>query len=143
GLGFANTGRPNLMSGQPIWIRNNSVPGGQQLNPNAFRAPVAGVNGTLGRNILTGPGLFQIDASLRRQFRLIGRSSLETSISAFNLLNHASFSNPVAYLGSPLFGQPVSMQDLMMGSGNPTNGLTPLFQSGGPRTVEVGLKISF
>jgi hypothetical protein len=59
------------------------------------------------------------------------------------LLNHASFSNPVGYLGSPLFGQPVSMQNLMMGSGNPTNGLAPVFQSGGPRTVEFGLKISF
>jgi hypothetical protein len=143
GLGFANTGRPNLMPGKPIWIQNNSVPGGQELNPNAFQAPLTGVNGTLGRNILTGPGLFQIDASLRRQFRLFGGSSLETSISAFNLPNRASFSNPVGYLGSPLFGQPVSMQNLMMGSGNPTNGLAPIFQSGGPRTVEVGLKISF
>ena len=143
GLGFANTGRPNLVSGQPIWIQNNSVPRGQELNPNAFRAPVTGFNGTLGRNILTGPGLFQIDASLRRQFRLFGGSSLETSVSAFNLLNHASFSNPVGYLGSSLFGQPVSMQNLMMGSGNPTNGLTPLFQSGGPRTMEISLKISF
>jgi hypothetical protein len=35
------------------------------------------------------------------------------------------------------------MQHLMMGSGNPTNGLTPIFQSGGPRTIEIGLKISF
>jgi len=143
GLGFANTGRPNVVPGQPIWIQNNSVPGGQELNSNAFEAPATGLNGTLGRNILTGPRLFQIDASVRRQFRLFGGSSLETSVSAFNLLDHASFSNPVDYLGSPLFGQPVSMQNLMMGSGNPTNGLTPIFQSGGPRTIEIGLKISF
>lgn len=132
-----------LVPGQPIWIASNSVPGGQELNPNAFQAATTGLNGTLGRNILTGPGLFQIDASLRRQFRLFGRSSLETSVSAFNLLNHASFANPVGYLESPLFGQPVSMQNLMMGSGNPTNGLAPIFQPGGPRTVEVYLKITF
>lgn len=143
GLGFANTGRPNLLPGQPIWIRNNSALGGQKLNSNAFEAPATGLNGMLGRNILTGPGLFQIDASLRRQFRLFGRSSIEASVSTFNLLDQASFSNPVGYLGSPLFGQPVSMQNLMMGSGNPTNGLAPIFQSGGPRTVEIGLKISF
>jgi Carboxypeptidase regulatory-like domain len=142
GLGFANTGRPNLVPGQPIWIGNNSVPGGQELNAKAFEAS-AGLNGNLGRNILRGPGLFQIDASLRRQFRLFGRSSLGTSVTAFNLLNHASFANPVGYLGSPLFGQPVSMQNLMMGSGNPTNGLAPVFQPGGPRTVEAGIKISF
>ena len=142
-MGFANTGRPNLVPGQPVWIRNNSVPDGQELNPNAFQVPATGVNGTLGRNILTGPGLFQIDASLQRQFRIFGGTSLETSVNAFNLLNHAGFANPVGYLGSPLFGEPVSMQSLMMGSGNPTNGLAPLFQSGGPRTVEIGLKITF
>lgn len=143
GLGFANTGRPNLVPGQPIWIESNSIPGGRELNPSGFEAAGRGLNGTLGRNILTGPGLFQIDTSLRRQFRLLGRSSLETSVSAFNLLNHASFANPVSYLGSPLFGQPVSMQNLMMGSGNPTNGLAPIFQSGGPRTVEFNFKITF
>jgi hypothetical protein len=143
GLGFANTGRPNLVPGQPIWIENNSVPGDSELNPTAFEAAATGLNGTLGRNILRGPGLFQIDASLRRQFRLFDQISLETSISAFNLLNYANFANSVGYLGSPLFGQAASMQNLMMGSGNPTNGLAPIFQSGGPRTVEVGFKITF
>ncbi|MGA8028835.1 MAG: hypothetical protein WB992_16960 [Bryobacteraceae bacterium] len=143
GLGFANTGRPDLIFGVPIWIENSSVPGGRELNPAAFAATSELTNGALGRNILTGPGLFQIDASLRRQFRLFGAASLETSITAFNVLNHAGFSNPVGYLGSALFGQPASMQNLMLGSGTPTNGLTPIFQSGGPRTVEMNFKFSF
>jgi hypothetical protein len=143
GLAFANTARPNLVSSQAIWIQNKSAPWGKVLNSNAFQLPETGVNGNLGRNILRGAGLFQIDASLRRQFRVRGRSSIETAVSAFNLLNHAGFSKPTGYLGSPLFGQPVSMQNLMMGSGNPTNGLTPVFQSGGPRTVEIGVKFTF
>jgi hypothetical protein len=139
GLGFANTGRPDLAAGQPLWIRGSGL-----LNPNAFQAPAPGAaNGTLGRNVLNGPGLFQVDASLRRQFRLFEGASLEASVSAFNLFNRASFSNPEGYLGSPLFGQPLSMQSLMMGSGSPTNGLAPIFQAGGPRTVEIGFKISF
>lgn len=143
GLGFANTGRPDLVYGVPIWVNNSSAPGGRELNPAAF-IPVSGItNGTLGRNILTGPGLLQIDASLRRQFRLFERASLETSINAYNLFNQADFSNPVGYLGSALFGQSISMQSLMLGSGTPTNGITPIFQSGGPRTVEFMLKFSF
>ncbi|MGH9622436.1 MAG: hypothetical protein ACRD45_22360, partial [Bryobacteraceae bacterium] len=143
GLGFANTGRPNLVPGVPVWLRNNSVPGGRELNPAAF-APTSGLtNGTLGRNVLTGPGLFQIDASLRRQFRLFRGSSLDISLNAFNLLNQANFSNPIGYLGSAFFGRPASMQNLMLGSGSPTTGLTPIFQSGGPRTVEVQIKIGF
>lgn len=92
--------------------------------------------------MLTGSGLFQIDANLRRQFRIYRESSLELNLTAFNVLNHANFSNPVSYLGGALFGQPTSMQDLMLGSGSPTNGITPIFQSGGPRTVELNLKFS-
>jgi hypothetical protein len=112
------------------------------LNPAAFQTPAAGSNGTLGRNVLTGPGLLQLDASLRRQ-RLYRGSSVEAIASAFNLPNHPAFSNPVGYLGSALFGQSNSMTNLMLGSGSPTTGLMPLFQSGGPRTIELSLRFSF
>jgi hypothetical protein len=142
GLGFANSNRPNLAPGMPLWINNSSVPGGRQLNPQAFTTP-SGERGNLGRNVLTGPGLFQIDASLRRQFRLTDSVTLECSASAFNVFNQASFANPIGYLGSPLFGRPTSMQNLMLGSGTPNGGLTPLFQPGGPRTAEFGVKVSF
>ncbi len=143
GLGFANSGRPNLVPGVPLWIQNSAIPGGRQLNPAAFQSSAGAMNGTLGRNVLTGPGLFQVDASLRKQFRLRGASLLEVNASAFNLFNHANFSNPVGYLGSALFGQPISMQSLMLGSGGPNSGLTPIFQAGGPRTVELSVKFSF
>ena len=143
GLGFANSGRPDLLPGVPLWIRNAAVPGGRELNPAAFRAVANGTNGTLGRNVLTGSGLFQVDASVRRQFRLYRASAFEVSVSAFNVFNRASFSNPIGYLQNSLFGQPVSMQNLMLGSGTPNAGLTPLFQAGGPRTVEAGVKFSF
>ncbi len=143
GLGFDNTGRPNLVNGVPLWIANGAAPGGRELNPAAFEVPADGTAGSLGRNVLTGSGLFQIDASLRRQFRLYRGSSLEASVSAFNVLNHPAFSNPTNYLASPLFGQSTSMKNLMLGSGSPTTGLTPIFQSGGPRTVELSVKISF
>jgi hypothetical protein len=84
-----------------------------------------------------------MDASLRRQFRIYRALSMETTFSAFNLLNHAYFANPVSYLGSALFGQSTSSANLMLGLGSPTTGLTPLFQSGGPRTIEVGLRFTF
>jgi hypothetical protein len=142
GLGFDNSARADLVPEVPIWISNSALPGGRELNP-AFAVPVSGQNGTLGRDVLTGPGLFQVDASLRRQFRLFHSISAEASVSAFNLLNHPSFSNPVSYLGSALFGQSTSTANLMLGSGSPTTGLTPLYQAGGPRTVELGLHFTF
>ena len=143
GFGFDNSGRANLAAGEPLWIQNAAAPGGREINPAAFQIPTSDQNGSLGRNVLSGPGLFQTDASVRRQFRLYRGSSVETAISAFNLLNHPAFSNPVSYLGSALFGQSTSTTNLMLGSGSPTTGLTPLFQAGGPRTIELSLRFSF
>jgi hypothetical protein len=136
GLGFDNSGRADLVPGVPVWI-------GNQLNPAAFAFPTSGQNGTLGRNVLTGDGLFQMDLSVRRQFRVFGPVSMDLSMSAFNALNHPAFSSPVSYLGSALFGQSTSTANLMLGSGSPTTGLTPLYQAGGPRTVELGVRFSF
>jgi hypothetical protein len=119
GLGFANSGRPNPVPGVPIWIQNNSVPGGRELNSAAFTPALVLANGALGRNVLTGPGLFQIDASLRRQFKVFRMSSLEMSANAFNLLNRASFANPAGYLGSALF-RPIHLDaELDAGFGKP------------------------
>ncbi len=143
GLGFENRERANLVPGQPIWTGDGSVPGGRELNPAAFQVPAMGEQGTLGRNVLTGAGFFQIDASLRRQLRLYRGIRAEAFVSAFNVLNHPAFANPVSYLGSLLFGQPTSMMNLMLGSGSPTTGLTPLFQAGGPRTIELSVRFSF
>ena len=143
GLGFDNTDHANLLPGQPIWISGSSFPGGRALNPAAFQLPTAEAVGNLGRNAITGLGLFQIDTSLRRQIRLYRGTSVEAVVSAFNLLNQPSFANPVSYLGSGLFGQSTSMTSLMLGTGSPTTGLTPLFQAGGPRTVELSLRFSF
>jgi hypothetical protein len=58
----------------------------------------------------------------------------------FNFLNHPAFAGPVAFLSSPLFGQPVSMQNLMPGSGTPNTGLPPLFQTGGSRSAELRIR---
>jgi len=99
GLGFDNSGRADLVRDVPIWISNSALPGGRELNPAAFAFPASGQNGTLGRNVLTGAGLFQIDLSLRRQFQLFHALSMETSLSAFNALNHPEFSSPVKLSG--------------------------------------------
>ncbi len=143
GLGFENAERPNLVTGIPLWISDAFDPGGRALNPSAFAPTSDGTQGSLGRNTLYGSPLFQADLSLRRRFHLYGPISLEATISSFNVLNHPAFANPVQYLLSPWFGRPTSMANLMLGAGSPSSGLTPLFQSGGPRTFETGLRFTF
>lgn len=143
GQSFYNVGHPDRMSGMPVWISDSTVGGGRRLNPAAFAAPPSTRQGTLGRNAITGNGLTQWDASLRREFPIYRRVSLETVVTLFNVLNHPAFSDPVPYLSSPFFGRPVSMQNLMLGSGTPNTGLPALFQSGGARSAELSFRLMF
>jgi hypothetical protein len=50
--------------------------------------------GSSGRNVLDGPGLFNIDLSLSRRFRFGERQAVQFRWETFNLLNHANFNLP-------------------------------------------------
>ena len=143
GLSFANVFRPDLVPGQTLWVTDHSAPGGRWLNPSAFRPAADFVQGNLGRNVITGFGMDQIDLALQRDFALLERRSLQFRIEAFNALNHPSFADPTRFLSSPLFGEPASMLNMMMGTGSPGSGLTPMFQAGGARSVQVMLRFRF
>jgi hypothetical protein len=143
GLSFANVFRPDVIPGQNIWVNDSSVPGGRRLNAQAFQSTPDLVQGNLGRNAIAGFGMYQIDLALRRDFRLADKRSMQFRIEAFNALNHPSFADPLRFLSSPLFGQSVSMLNMMLGTGSPGSGLTPIFQNGGARSVQVVLRFQF
>lgn len=143
GVSPGNLGRPDLVPGVPVWLKDGSAPGGRRLNPGAFQVPSQTQQGSLGRNAISGRGVLQFDASARREFRFSGRWSLDLSVSIFNVANRPAFADPVRYLASPLFGRSTSMQNLMFGGGTPNSGLTPLFQAGGPRSAELELRLKF
>jgi hypothetical protein len=143
GQGFDNVGRPNRVPGVPVWISDSSAPGRRRLNPAAFTLPATGLQGNLGRNVIGGNGLFQLDASLRRAFSLIHGISAEVGLNIFNVPNHPAFADPVPFLSSPWFGRSTSTQNLMLGTGSPNTGLPPLFQTGGARSAEFSFRVSF
>lgn len=75
------------------------------LDPCAFSLPPAGTLGSLGRNILTGPGLTNLDFSLVKNtpLRKLGESgALEFRAEFFNILNHPNF--PFADTVRQIFG---------------------------------------
>ncbi|MBZ5593961.1 MAG: TonB-dependent receptor [Acidobacteriia bacterium] len=143
GLSFANFSRPDLVGGQPVWVTDRSAPGGRRLNTGAFQPAPDLVQGNLGRNAVTGFGMCQIDLALRRDFPIGERRSLQFRIEAFNALNHPDYADPIRFLSSPLFGQSPSMLNMMLGTGSPGSGLTPVFQNGGARSVQVMLRFRF
>jgi hypothetical protein len=84
--GIVGVVRPDL-TGEPV----NRPTDGRRLNPSAYRAPAAGRWGAAGRNSITGPPQFNLDASLGRGFRLNDRFNLEFRLDATNVLNHVTF----------------------------------------------------
>jgi len=133
--------RPDLRPGVPIYLSTPSAPGGWVLNPNAFVLPSTPRQGSLGRNSIHGFGFTQMDTSLARRFRLHESLWLQFRVDAFNVLNHPNFADPIANFDSPLFGKSTSMLNNALGSA--VGGFNPLFQQGGPRSLQLSLKLQF
>jgi len=141
--GASSVQRPNLVSGAPLWIADPNVAGGKRINKAAFTIPTGPVQGNLGRNALNGFGATQVDLTLRRQFKLRERLSLQARADLFNIFNHPNFGPPINYLSSPLFGQSTQMLGASLGSGGQSGGLNPLYQIGGPRSAQLAIKLQF
>ncbi len=133
--------RPNY-NGNPVWIPNPNVPGGQQLNIAAFDIVTGFAQGNLGRNVLRGFGAQQLDLGVRRAIPITERVVLNISAQAFNVFNHPNFANPSplegANLASPNFGVVTEM--LNQSFGGPVNSL---FRTGGPRSIEISVRLRF
>jgi hypothetical protein len=143
GIALADAFRPDRILGQPIWIDDSSAPGGRRLNRAAFQAAPDGSQGTLGRNSIAGFAMGQVDLALRREFRFRDRKVFQVRLEGFNVLNQANFADPVKFLSSAVFGQSTSMLNLMLGTGSPGSGLSPILQSGGPRSLQATVRFRF
>jgi hypothetical protein len=119
------------------------------LNFNAFLPNLGPNQGDLPRNFIRGFGNWQADLAVSRQFHLTERFGLQFRSEFFNLFNHANFANFDNNLrdGANLFG--VSRATLNMGRntsalfGLLNSGLNSLYQAGGPRSIQLALKLQF
>jgi hypothetical protein len=134
--------RPDLVRGVPEWIQDPSVAGGRRINPVALVVPFSPLQGDLGRNAFRGFNLVQTDLSVRRTFGVTDKASLTFRADLFNALNHPNFANPISFIGSGLFGMSTaSVANSEVGGG--AFGLNSVFNIGGPRAVQVSLKLQF
>jgi hypothetical protein len=135
--------RPDLVPGVPLYLKDSSFPGGRAINRQAFTVPQTARQGTLGRNALRGFPLRQLDLALRRRFALTERMNLQFRMDVFNLLNRPNFGDPVGDLNSGLFGRSTAMFGRSLGSNIGSVGLNSAYQAGGPRTIQISLKLQF
>ena len=82
---------------------------------------------------------------LRRQFRFTEKVALQARSDFFNILNHPNFDSPVNHFSAPSttpFGYATQMLNNYL-SGGLNGGLNPLYQIGGPRSIQLALKLQF
>ena len=96
GTGFTGSLRPQA-TGVPV----NTTVGGRYLNPAAYSAPLPGQWGNAGRNSITGPSQFSLNASLGRSF-----DRLDVRFDSTNALNHVTYPSWVTTISSAQFGLP-------------------------------------
>jgi len=135
--------RPNEVPGVPLELHDSQYPGGKIFNGAAFTPAPVGQQGNFGRNVLRGFGAFQADVAIQRQFRLTEYLGLRFRAEFFNIFNHPNFGPPNNNLTSPLFGQSTQTLAGSFGSGGANGGFSPLYQIGGPRSIQLALKLVF
>jgi hypothetical protein len=130
---------PDLVPGQPTYLYGSQYPGGRIINFNAFVDAPDGVEGNTSRNFVRGFDAVQMDLALRREFPIRERLRLQFRAEAFNIFNHSNFGSIYQYLayGPSQFGYAYSSLNNTLG------GLNPLYQSGGPRSLQLALRLAF
>jgi len=143
GLPFMLMPRPDIVPGQPLELEASGYPGGKIFNKPAFSAAPAGQQGDFGRNVLRGFNATQADIGVQRIFRLTEKMGLRFRGEFFNILNHPNFGSPTNMLTSALFGRSTQTLANFLGSGGANGGFNPLYQIGGPRSIQLALKLQF
>ncbi len=113
-------------NGQPLNFNGNPRNGLPYFNPEAFSESTLGSPGNAARRSFYGPGSFNSDIALLRNFKFTESRALQFRLETFNTFNHAQFFGPAAVQGnidSPLFGQVV--------------------KAAPPRLVQLALKLTF
>jgi Carboxypeptidase regulatory-like domain/TonB dependent receptor len=145
------SGGLDVVPGQPFYIYGSqcaavygdglSCPGGRAINPNAFSEPAAGGLGDAPRNFVRGFGAWQMDLAVRREFPIHEGLKLQFRAEAFNVFNHPNFGviNSTYCPPGPgcTFGQATATLASSLGI------LSPLYQQGGPRSMQFALKLIF
>lgn len=141
--GIALYPRPNVVLGVPLVLYGSQYPGGKILNGAAFTEPPTGQQGDLGRNVLRAFGATQVDIAFQRQFHLTEKMQLRFRGEFFNIFNHPNFGPLDNNITDALFGYSTQMLANSLGGGGQNGGLNPLYQIGGPRSIQLALKLQF
>jgi hypothetical protein len=129
----------NLVPNVPLYLYGSRslYPGGRRINPAAFTTPATGQIGNAPRNFLDGFGAAQGDVAIRRSFPIHESLRVQFRAEAFNISNHPNFGVINSTFGNVQFGEATQILAQSIGS------LSPLYQTGGPRSLQLTLKLTY
>ena len=143
---FASS-RPNLLPGRSnnpvhgVSAGCGGIPAGQKIgtpdqyfDPCVFSLPEPGTLGNLGRNTILSPGVFSLDLSLQKEFRLTARKRLQFRTEIFNLANRSNFNRVVTGAVTVFTGYPARV--------NATSGIVQSTVTTA-RQIQFALRFSF
>lgn len=155
--GWEFAGILTLQTGQPFSVLtglNNSRTGEGNDRPNVISNPNDGPHtveewfntaafvpnailtfGNSGRNIVTGPGFHDLDFSLIKNTHFGERTNLQFRAEFFNIFNHPNFAIPSNVESAPNFGAVYETPDVAQNNVG--------LGSGGPRLIQLALKLTF
>ncbi len=99
-----NTQMADRVWGAKMVLGQNNKGNRQYLNPAAFTSVSEVRLGTAARDVVRGPGVFDLDAGLKREFPIHENYKLVFQGEAFNLTNTPSFANPSSNISNGGFG---------------------------------------
>jgi hypothetical protein len=112
--------RPNQVLANPYPATKTT---GEWFNPAAFAEQAPGTFGNVHRNSLYGPGAFDMDDAISREFNFKENLRFLFRVDAFNALNHPIRNAPTTSITSAQFGKITAF--------------------GSPRILQLGSKITF
>jgi hypothetical protein len=130
---------PDLVPGQPLYLYGSTYPGRRIINFDAFTPAASGVEGDTPRNFARGFDAVQLNLAIRRDFPIHDRLHMQFRAEAFNAPNHPSFGG----IYSSLSNGPLQFGYANSTLNNALGGLNALYQSGGPRSLQMMLKLQF
>jgi hypothetical protein len=136
----AHAGAPGTLGYAALFNLGCYAVGNSVLVPPAF-----GSYGNSGRNLWRDAGFKQLDLSIDKAIKFNDRLSTQFRAEFFNLFNHSIFCNPNGVAGgaNSTPGDPTGQPFGSAGSTPDVCASNPEIGSGGPRAIQLGLKLIF
>jgi len=133
----------NFSPQRPLYLHGSGFPGGRIFNGGAnatnpaFSVPQGDDQGDAPRNLVRGFAALQQNAGVRRTFQFHDSLNFQIGLEMFNVTNHPNFGYIDPYVPDLLFGQPTMLLNQSFG---PTGSV---YQQGGPRSIQISLRLVF